>query len=232
MDILFILSGPTESTCQSRPPAPEIARRAQLRYDLPMPRKRSAEPASTHASALSEYRRKRSANTPEPSGRSDGEAGPGGRFVVHEHHARRLHWDLRLERNGVLVSWAIPNGIPEDPKRNRKAVHVEDHPLDYIDFAGTIPQGSYGAGEVKVFDRGTYRCEKWEPAKVIVTFEGERLRGRYALFRAGSTERDWMIHRMDPRVDPEAQEMPELVAPMLARLSTMPADQSPWAFEV
>ena len=197
-----------------------------------MARQRSAKSAPTQASALSEYRRKRRSETPEPSGRTGGAAGPGGRFVVHEHHARRLHWDLRLQRNGVLVSWAIPNGIPEDPKRNRKAVHVEDHPLDYIDFAGTIPKGSYGAGEVRIWDQGTYRCEKWEPEKVIVTFEGERLRGRYALFRAGGKERDWMIHRMDPRVDPEAQEMPELVAPMLARLSTMPADQSLWAFEV
>jgi bifunctional non-homologous end joining protein LigD len=197
-----------------------------------MARQRSAKSAPTQASALSEYRRKRRSETPEPSGRTGGASGPGGRFVVHEHHARRLHWDLRLEHDGVLVSWAIPNSIPEDPKRNRKAVHVEDHPLDYIDFAGTIPQGSYGAGEVKIWDQGTYDCEKWEPEKVVVSFEGQRLRGRYALFHAGGKERDWMIHRMDPPADPQAQEMPELVAPMLARLSTMPADQSLWAFEV
>ncbi len=184
------------------------------------------------APPLSEYRRKRGRPTPEPAGSSDGQPGPGGRFVVHEHHARRLHWDLRLERDGVLVSWAIPNGIPHDPQHNRKAVHVEDHPLQYIDFAGTIPQGSYGAGEVSIWDQGSYRCEKWEPKKVIVVFDGQRLQGRYALFQAGRQEKDWMIHRIDPPADPQAQEMPELVKPMLARLSSMPTDQSRWGFEV
>jgi bifunctional non-homologous end joining protein LigD len=184
------------------------------------------------APSLSEYRRKRGKPTPEPSGDSDGQPRPGGRFVVHEHHARRLHWDLRLERDGVLVSWAIPNGIPHDPKHNRKAVHVEDHPLQYIDFAGSIPRGSYGAGEVSVWDEGSYRCEKWEPKKVVVAFDGQRLQGRYALFQAGREQKDWMIHRIDPPADPQAQEMPDFVQPMLARLSTMPLDRSQWAFEV
>jgi bifunctional non-homologous end joining protein LigD len=154
------------------------------------------------------------------------------RFVVHEHHATRLHWDLRLEHDGALASWAVPNGIPLDPKHNRKAIHVEDHPLSYIDFAGTIPSGNYGAGEVTVWDRGTYACEKWEPRKLIVVFHGERLRGRYALFQAGHEERDWLIHRMDAPADPTAQEMPEFVAPMLASLSRLPAEESQWAFEV
>jgi bifunctional non-homologous end joining protein LigD len=180
---------------------------------------------------LGEYRRKRSFDqTPEPE--PDDTPGAGTRFVVHEHHARRLHWDLRLERDGALASWAIPNGIPEDPKHNRKAVHVEDHPLSYIDFHGTIPAGSYGAGEVTIWDQGTYECEKWEPGKVVVVFGGERLQGRYALFRAGKAEKDWMIHRMDAPADPAAQEMPEFVQPMLARLSTLPVDESEWAFEV
>ncbi len=75
---------------------------------------------------------------------------------------RRLHWDLRLEHDGALASWAVPNGIPEDPKRNRKAIHVEDHPLSYIDFEGTIPAGNYGAGEVTVWDSGTYTCREVE----------------------------------------------------------------------
>jgi bifunctional non-homologous end joining protein LigD len=182
---------------------------------------------------LTDYRRKRRFDaTPEPSGDGAPPEAAGGRFVVHEHHARRLHWDLRLERDGVLASWAIPNGIPEDPKQNRKAVHVEDHPLDYLDFEGTIPQGSYGAGEVKVWDRGTYVCEKWKPDEVIAVFAGERLQGRYALFHAGTAEKDWMIHRMDPPLDPTAAAMPEFVEPMLARLSAMPADEERWAFEV
>jgi bifunctional non-homologous end joining protein LigD len=195
---------------------------------------------------LAEYRRKRRfGETPEPRGaarraresgrRADGDgAVPDAqiaRFVVHEHHARRLHWDLRLERDGVLVSWAIPNGIPDDPRRNRKAVHVEDHPLEYLDFHGTIPEG-YGAGEVMIWDSGTYTCEKWLPRRVIVAFDGERLRGRYALFHAGKAEKDWMIHRMDPPLDATATEMPQHVEPMLARLSTMPGDEANWAFEV
>jgi bifunctional non-homologous end joining protein LigD len=188
-------------------------------------------------SSLSEYRRKRRFDaTPEPGGgdgaRADGTAPPGGRFVVHEHHARRLHWDLRLEHDGVLASWAIPNGIPEDPRHNRKAVHTEDHPLEYVDFEGTIPQGSYGAGEMHIWDSGTYECEKWLPRRVIVVFDGTKLRGRYALFHAGRSEQDWMIHRMDPPADATAEEMPAFVEPMLARLSTMPSDEDRWAFEV
>ncbi len=180
---------------------------------------------------LGDYRRKRKFDrTPEPE--ADGTQGVGGRFVVHEHHARRLHWDLRLEHDGALASWAIPNGIPEDPKHNRKAVHVEDHPLSYIDFQGTIPAGNYGAGQVTIWDEGTYECEKWEPGKVVVVFHGQQLQGRYALFRAGKAEKDWMIHRMDAPVDPTAEEMPQFIAPMLARLSTLPADESEWAFEI
>src|SRR2546430_3022390 len=113
---------------------------------------------------LTEYERKRSFDkTPEPHGGKRSKPAKRNRFVVHEHHARRLHWDLRLEHDGALASWAIPNGIPEDPKHNRKAVHVEDHPLDYIDFEGTIPEGNYGAGVVKVWDHGTYALEKWQP---------------------------------------------------------------------
>ena len=184
--------------------------------------------------ALSEYARKRSfAATPEPApGPEAAASADDPRFVVHEHHARRLHWDLRLEHEGALASWAVPNGIPEDPRHNRKAVHVEDHPLSYIDFHGTIPAGNYGAGDVAVWDHGTYVCEKWEPGKVVVVFHGERLTGRYALFRAGREEKDWMIHRMDGAVDPSAQEMPDFIAPMLAKLSTLPAEDSSWAFEV
>ncbi|HEX5309367.1 MAG TPA: DNA ligase D [Solirubrobacteraceae bacterium] len=198
---------------------------------------------------LSEYGRKRSfERTPEPpppaaktwrsskpkqAGAPAPRRAPAPRFVVHEHHARRLHWDLRLERDGALASWAIPNGIPGDPKHNRKAIHVEDHPLDYIDFEGEIPQGEYGAGQVSVWDRGTYECEKWREDEVIVTFRGGRLRGRYALFQAGREAKDWMIHRMDPPLDRTAEEMPRFVAPMLASPArSLPADDGDWALEV
>ena len=181
---------------------------------------------------LQSYRSKRRLDaTPEPSGDGAPQSA-GNRFVVHEHHARRLHWDLRFERDGVLASWAIPNGIPDDPKRNRKAIHVEDHPLEYIDFKGTIPSGNYGAGEVTIWDQGTYRTEKWRKDEVMVIFHGERLTGRYVLFRAGHDEKDWMIHRMDPPVDADAEDMPDFIEPMLAKLAALPGDESKWAFEV
>jgi bifunctional non-homologous end joining protein LigD len=185
---------------------------------------------------LDRYKAKRDfRKTPEPSGakrKAKRKRAPqgDGRFVVQEHDATRLHWDLRLERDGVLVSWAIPNGIPMSPKENRKAVHVEDHPLDYIDFEGVIPEG-YGAGTVKLWDTGTYELEKWEPKKVIVDFHGERLQGKYALFEAGS-KKDWMIHRMDPPADPGREPMPAHVVPMLAKLGSLPARPEDFGFEV
>ncbi|HEX2435501.1 MAG TPA: DNA polymerase ligase N-terminal domain-containing protein, partial [Solirubrobacterales bacterium] len=180
------------------------------------------------ARKLREYRDKRKFDrTPEPSG--DRDAGGGGRFVVHEHHARRLHWDLRLERDGVLVSWALPRGLPPDPGENRLAVHTEDHPLDYIDFEGEIPKGEYGAGEVRIWDRGTYEAEKFEPAKVVARLHGERVDGRYALFQ--TKDRNWMIHRMDP-ADPEREPMPEHVEPMKATLGTLPRDDRAYGYEI
>ncbi len=159
------------------------------------------------------------------------------RFVVQEHHATRLHWDLRLEHEGVLASWAIPNGIPSDPHENRLAVHTEDHPLEYLEFHGEIPRGQYGAGTMTIWDTGTYELHKWEDRKVEVTFHGERLRGRYGLFPIGhdGAEKDWMIHRMDPPEDPQRQPMPERITPMLARAtppSGLPQPEADWSFEV
>jgi bifunctional non-homologous end joining protein LigD len=181
--------------------------------------------------SLRTYRAKRDfAATPEPAGDASPPAGEGLRFVVQEHHARSLHWDLRLERDGVLVSWAVPKGIPEDPKRNHLAVHVEDHPIDYIDFAGTIPEGRYGAGSVSIWDSGTYEAEKWRDDEVIATFHGERVRGRYALFQTRG--KNWMIHRMDPPADPGREPMPEQLEPMMAKLGPLPRDDGGWAFEV
>src|SRR5690349_10875658 len=134
---------------------------------------------------LSDYDKKRDfKKTPEPSGKKRAsKKAKQPRFVIHEHHARSLHWDLRLERDGVLVSWAVPKGIPPDPKKNHLAVHVEDHPLDYIDFAGDIPQGEYGGGQVTIWDAGTYEPIKWTDREVMIEFQAERLKGRYVLFQ-------------------------------------------------
>ena len=183
---------------------------------------------------LGPYRgKRREGATPEPGVEETTTAAGGDsadlpRFAVQEHQARRLHWDLRLEHDGVAASWAVPNGIPDEPKENRKAVPTEDHPLEYLDFEGDIPAGQYGAGSMRIWDRGTYEAHEFTDRKVEVTFHGERLRGRYGLFPAGE---DWLIHRMDP--PPEGYEpMPEQVAPMLARAGSLPADGAAWAYEV
>ncbi|MGH2857297.1 MAG: DNA ligase D, partial [Solirubrobacteraceae bacterium] len=199
------------------------------------------------AKKLDRYRAKRDFSaTSEPAGEAadDSRDGPEPRFVVQEHHATRLHWDLRLEHEGVLASWAIPNGIPPTPADNRLAVHTEDHPLEYLEFHGEIPAGEYGAGTMRIWDAGTFEIHKWADDKVEVSFHGERLTGRYGLFSLGGRpgggrggengERDWMIHRMDPPDDPDREPMPEHVMPMLAGTGAggLPADEARWSFEV
>jgi bifunctional non-homologous end joining protein LigD len=177
---------------------------------------------------LGPYRRKRSADrTPEPVP----EAGPLPRgdddtFVIQEHHARALHWDFRLERGGVLVSWALPKGLPADPKRNHLAVHTEDHPLEYASFAGDIPHGEYGGGQVTIWDRGTYECETWTDDEVKVVLHGERSEGRFALIHTDG--KNWLIHRMSPA---RATSNPGLIRPMLATLGELPTDDRNYAFE-
>ena len=149
---------------------------------------------------------------------------------MQEHHARALHWDFRLERDGVLVSWALPKGVPPDPGVNHLAVPTEDHPLSYIDFEGEIPQGNYGAGEVHLWDRGTYDTIKWSEREVMVTLHGERVHGRHVLFRTG--DRQWMIHRMDPPQDPGFEALPDGWAPIRARPGDLPDDVEHWSFEI
>jgi len=157
--------------------------------------------------------------------------------VIHEHSASRLHWDLRLERDGVLASWAIPKGLPEAPKENRFAAHTEDHPLEYLDFEGEIPKGQYGAGTMGIWDSGTYDCLKWEPRKVEVALHGQRVDARYALFAIedGQEPKDWMIHRMDPAESDPAhprEPMPAHLVPMLATTGSLPEPDDGWAFEI
>jgi bifunctional non-homologous end joining protein LigD len=180
---------------------------------------------------LDKYREMRDFGaTPEPSGDEVVPEADEPRFVVQEHHATALHWDLRLERDGVLVSWAVPKGIPPDPRENHLAVHTEDHPLMYLDFHGEIPEGSYGAGSMTIWDTGTYETEKWSDREVMVTFHGEKVVGKYVLFRTGGKQ--WMIHRMDPPVDPSRELMPRGLRPTLASEGAMPDDPDGFGFEV
>jgi bifunctional non-homologous end joining protein LigD len=180
---------------------------------------------------LDEYRRKRDARrTPEPVPQAKPTPSPGGRFVIQQHHARSLHWDVRLERDGVLVSFAVPRGLPRDRNRNNLAKHTEDHPLEYLDFAGEIPAGEYGGGLMKIHDRGTYETDKWRDDEISVTFHGERTSGRYVFFQTDGN--DWMVRRMDPP-EPGWEPMPESVEPMLATAAAgLPPDDPDWAYEM
>jgi bifunctional non-homologous end joining protein LigD len=142
---------------------------------------------------LKEYLSKRNFNvTTEPVG--VGKEGAGKIFVVQEHHARRLHYDLRLENSGVLKSWAVPKGIPESTNQKRLAVETEDHPLDYADFEGPIPKGQYGAGTVKIWDKGVYEIKVWDEKMIEFTLKGQRLRGRYVLVRLKKADdKNWLL---------------------------------------
>jgi bifunctional non-homologous end joining protein LigD len=201
---------------------------------VPSRRASRQDEGSEPAKRLKRYRAKRDfAVTPEPAS-GDGDSGGHGRFVIQEHSATRLHWDLRLERDGVLVSFAIPKGLPEAPRENRLAVRTEDHPLEYLEFKGEIPKGQYGAGTMTIWDQGTYECLKWEPRKIEVWLHGERVDARYALFPIDKEDppKDWMIHRMDPPADPGLEPMPARIKPMLARPGQLPSDERQWAFEI
>jgi bifunctional non-homologous end joining protein LigD len=152
------------------------------------------------------------------------------RFVIQQHDATRLHWDLRLEHDGVLLSWALPRGLPWDPGRNHLAVHTEDHPLQYLTFEGHIPDGNYGAGMMTVWDEGTYVPEKLTDTKLTVVLSGRVARGRYALFQTDG--RNWMIHRMDPPEDPDRRHPPERFSLVEAAPGPRPGGQAAgWAIE-
>lgn len=205
------------------------------------------EPTPRPVVDLREYRRKRdSTKTPEPAvaeedltDDADGEpadipeppTGPAGPiFVIQEHHARRLHYDFRLEHDGVLVSWAIPKNLPDDPDQNRLAIQTEDHPMEYADFAGDIPAGEYGGGHVEIWDRGTYELEKWRSKEIIVRLHGDRVQGRYALIRTG--EKNWLAHLMADEARPIRADTLADPRPMLATDESIDKlNGKDWAFE-
>lgn len=150
---------------------------------------------------LEKYEAKRNFSvTKEPMG---GDAkGSSGMYVVQEHHARRLHYDLRLERDGVLKSWAVPKGIPESMGEKRLAIEVEDHPLEYGSFEGTIPEGQYGAGTVSIWDKGGYETIEWVGDMIEIMIRGKRLKGRYVLTRFKKAgDKQWLLFKAREKVD-------------------------------
>jgi DNA ligase D-like protein (predicted ligase)/DNA ligase D-like protein (predicted polymerase)/DNA ligase D-like protein (predicted 3'-phosphoesterase) len=184
------------------------------------------------ADRLTKYRSMRDASkTPEPVPQKPPQAGNNNLFVIQEHHARRLHYDLRLERDGVLASWAVPKNLPDTPAVNHLAVHTEDHPLEYLTFHGTIPQGEYGAGKMIVWDTGTYETEKFNHSaekggEVIITLHGNKIDGRYALIQTDG--KNWLAHRMKDQQRPQAGDL----APMLATEGSVEKlKASQWVFE-
>jgi bifunctional non-homologous end joining protein LigD len=200
-------------------------------------------PARKRAAPLEKYRGKRNFKaTPEPAAKRKKTA-DGHMFVVQEHHARSHHFDFRLEMDGVLVSWAVPKGIPEDTGSNRLAVHVEDHPVEYGSFEGEIPKGNYGAGKVAIWDQGN-----WEPlegawkrdfakGKFKFILHGKRLDGPYLLARM-KEEPNWLLRKLDPATHPTGTipepetEPPSFVAPQLTKsVATVPQGKD-WLHEV
>jgi bifunctional non-homologous end joining protein LigD len=189
---------------------------------------------------LEEYRRKRRfTDTPEPSGR----VLRGDRtriFVVQKHAARRLHYDFRLAINGVLVSWAVPKGPSMNPDDKRLAIRTEDHPLEYADFEGVIPEGQYGAGTVLGWDRGGYESQHGLPpdkqlasGKIDIVLQGKKLRGGFTLVRPGTDsidrgqqERWLLIKQRDEHADPSWNvESPRLARSVLTGRSLKEIEQ-------
>ncbi|MBK4346678.1 ATP-dependent DNA ligase [Lacisediminihabitans changchengi] len=234
-----------------------VKRRGDPLADLASGHLNSLEPTPAHLAAfertdrLATYRGKRSADrTPEPVPAGPAETSDGRSFVIQEHHARRLHFDFRLEHDGVLVSWAVPKNVPTEPKQNHLAVHTEDHPLEYGSFEGTIPAGEYGGGTVSIWDAGTYDLEKWRDGEeVIVTLNGRADGGlggiprRVALIHTGhggakhgggKDDQNWLMHLMkeQPRAA-AADPMPPPKAMLASAGSTTDIrTEADWAFEM
>lgn len=150
---------------------------------------------------LEKYKSKRDfTKTSEPSGQKPAASSQKQVFVVHKHQAQNLHFDLRLEHKGVLASWAVPKGPPEKTGEKRLAVRVEDHPFEYKDFAGDIPEGQYGAGHVEIWDSGTYEPMKWDDKVVEIIMSGKKMTGRYSLVKThGYGKNSWIIVKQKPK---------------------------------
>ncbi|MEJ6489915.1 ATP-dependent DNA ligase [Leucobacter sp. USCH14] len=246
----------------------EVLERVERRGD-PLAELTRASSAARTSERLELYRSKRDANrtpepVPEPHRRTASRQGNAGEpahdrtaapvFVIQRHEARRLHFDFRLEHDGVLVSWALPKGVPTDAKRNHLAVPTEDHPMQYRTFEGTIPKGEYGAGTVRIWDSGTFELEKWRDDEVIATLTGTLEGGiggtrTYVLFRTQVDPPQWMIHlkgeagdgagspsRARGRRASQEAPLPDATRPMLATRSSAASlehlEAGAWSFEM
>ena len=205
-----------------------------------MPKATTKTTTDKKSGVARDYAAKRSFDvTPEPPPEVAGDVDPGAApagetFVIHQHHATRLHFDLRLEMfNGktpVLVSWAVPKNLPVSGKDKHLAVHVEDHPFEYGSFSGSIPKGEYGGGDVRIFDNGTYELLEQEPGKLTFRLNGRRMQGVWHLIQTKRNDgRDWLVWlRVDERPDPEP--LPAL-KPQMATLAKEAFDDEDWLFE-
>jgi bifunctional non-homologous end joining protein LigD len=171
--------------------------------------------------SLYEYNSKRNfKNTPEPSGVArdtlQRDKKERLRFVIQKHDASKLHYDFRLEtKDGVLLSWAVPKGPSLDPRQKRLAVETEDHPLDYIDFEGVIPEGNYGAGTVIVWDIGTYTTDRdtrqqFHDGKISFTLNGTKIKGSFALIRIKQRHKQWLLIKADDEYSSAETSQPDL----------------------
>src|SRR6185436_12710139 len=175
---------------------------------------------------LEDYSRKRSFDkTPEPPPAEI--TGGGNAFVVHRHHASRLHYDLRLEQNGVLKSWAVPKGLPPRPGIRRLAVNVEDHPLEYVNFEGAIPKGEYGGGMMWKFAQGRYEIAKEKKDGFYFRLQSRELNAEYRTHR--TKENQWLLERVD---NPQLDWLRAPIEPMLSQAASKPPDSKDYLFEV
>ena len=216
-------------------PTGRVADRGKRRARLstaPAPGARTPEEAAPEEAAPEERGAgDRLPDGPHPAGLT--EVAPlveGRRFTIQQHHARRLHHDVRFERDGVLVSFAVPKRLPEERGVRHLAVNTEDHPLDYLTFGGTIPAGEYGGGEVRLFDLGTYEPLEVADGKLTVRLHGSRYKGaEYHLFR--TRDRDWLVI-LGGQVSLPQPAPPPTYEPMMAVLTAQPFDDDEWLFEV
>jgi DNA ligase D-like protein (predicted ligase)/DNA ligase D-like protein (predicted 3'-phosphoesterase) len=192
------------------------------------PLKKTLRPARTRKTSeqLESYSKKRSfEKTPEPSPKEI--VGRGNAFVIHRHHASRLHYDLRLERNGVLKSWAVPKGLPPRPGIKRLAVNVEDHPLEYVNFEGAIPKGEYGGGMMWKFALGRYEISKQKKDGFYFRLQSRELNAEYRTHH--TKENQWLLERVD---NPQTDWLRDPIEPMLARPADKPPDSADYLYEV